>query len=284
MDRSQRRPIEAGESAGPPVSKWASKAPVWAGAAIVLLVLGAGAFAPLLAPNDPLAVEMGARLADPSWRYPLGTDHLGRCVLSRLLYGTRLSLFHALLVLAAVFAVSIPVGLLAGYAGGRTDRFIMRIIDVLLAFPSLILSLAVAAMLGPGALHLLLAFAVVWWAGYARIIRGLVLQLKQRDYITAARAAGSSQGRIVFDHILRNAARPIGVLASMELGTILLSLAGLSFLGLGAQPPTPEWGVMLGDSRPYMQTVPELMLYPGLAIALSVLGFNLLAEGLRRPD
>ncbi|QDH20211.1 nickel transporter permease [Saccharibacillus brassicae] len=284
MDRSQRRPIEAGESAGPPASKWASKAPVWAGAAIVLLVLGAGAFAPLLAPNDPLAVEMGARLADPSWRYPLGTDHLGRCVLSRLLYGTRLSLFHALLVLAAVFAVSIPVGLLAGYAGGRTDRFIMRIIDVLLAFPSLILSLAVAAMLGPGALHLLLAFAAVWWAGYARIIRGLVLQLKQRDYITAARAAGSSQGRIVFDHILRNAARPIGVLASMELGTILLSLAGLSFLGLGAQPPTPEWGVMLGDSRPYMQTVPELMLYPGLAIALSVLGFNLLAEGLRRPD
>lgn len=284
MDRSQRRPIEAGESAGPPVSKWASKAPVWAGAAIVLLVLGAGAFAPLLAPNDPLAVEMGARLADPSWRYPLGTDHLGRCVLSRLLYGTRLSLFHALLVLAAVFAVSIPVGLLAGYAGGHTDRFIMRIIDVLLAFPSLILSLAVAAMLGPGALHLLLAFAAVWWAGYARIIRGLVLQLKQRDYITAARAAGSSQGRIVFDHILRNAARPIGVLASMELGTILLSLAGLSFLGLGAQPPTPEWGVMLGDSRPYMQTVPELMLYPGLAIALSVLGFNLLAEGLRRPD
>ncbi len=284
MDRSQRRPIEAGESAGPPVSKWASKAPVWAGAAIVLLVLGAGAFAPLLAPNDPLAVEMGARLADPSWRYPLGTDHLGRCVLSRLLYGTRLSLFHALLVLAAVFAVSIPVGLLAGYAGGRTDRFIMRIIDVLLAFPSLILSLAVAAMLGPGALHLLLAFAAVWWAGYARIIRGLVLQLKQRDYITAARAAGSSQGRIVFDHILRNAARPIGVLASMELGTILLSLAGLSFLGLGAQPPTPEWGIMLGDSRPYMQTVPELMLYPGLAIALSVLGFNLLAEGLRRPD
>ncbi|CAM3534303.1 nickel transporter permease [Saccharibacillus brassicae] len=250
----------------------------------MLLVLGAGAFAPLLAPNDPLAVEMGARLADPSWRYPLGTDHLGRCVLSRLLYGTRLSLFHALIVLAAVFAISIPVGLLAGYAGGRTDRFIMRIIDVLLAFPSLILSLAVAALLGPGALHLLLAFAAVWWAGYARIIRGLVLQLKQRDYITAARAAGSSPGRIVFDHILRNAARPIGVLASMELGTILLSLAGLSFLGLGAQPPTPEWGIMLSDSRPYMQTVPELMLYPGLAIALSVLGFNLLAEGLRRPD
>lgn len=284
MDRSQGRPIEAGESAGSPASKWASKAPAWAGAAIVLLVLGAGAFAPLLAPNDPLAVEMGARLDDPSWRYPLGTDHLGRCVLSRLLYGTRLSLFHALIVLAAVFAVSIPVGLLAGYAGGRTDRFIMRIIDVLLAFPSLILSLAVAAMLGPGALHLLLAFAAVWWAGYARIIRGLVLQLKQRDYITAARAAGSSQGRIVFDHILRNAARPIGVLASMELGTILLSLAGLSFLGLGAQPPTPEWGIMLSDSRPYMQTVPELMLYPGLAIALSVLGFNLLAEGLRRAD
>ncbi|MDO3410331.1 ABC transporter permease subunit [Saccharibacillus sp. CPCC 101409] len=255
----------------------------WIGAVLVLGVLAAGVFAPLLAPSDPLDVHMAHRLAGPSAEYPLGTDHLGRCVLSRLLYGTRLSLFDALAVLAAVFAVSVPVGLLAGYAGGRTDRIIMTVIDVLLAFPGLILALAVAAMLGPGALHLLLAFAAVWWAGYARLIRGMVLQLKENDYVLAARASGSSHLRIAFDHILRGAARPILVLASMETGTILLSLAGLSFLGLGAQPPVPEWGVMLSDSRPYIQTEPNLMLFPGLAIAVSVLGFNLLAEGLREP-
>lgn len=251
---------------------------------MVLIVVAVGAFAPLLAPADPLELHMAHRLAAPSAEYPLGTDPLGRCVLSRLIYGTRLSLFYALTVLAVVFAVSVPVGLLAGYAGGRTDRFIMRIIDVLLAFPSLILALAVAAMLGPGAMHLLLAFASVWWTGYARLIRGMVLQLKENDYVLAARASGSSHLRIAFDHILRGAARPILVLASMEVGTIMLALAGLSFLGLGAQPPAPEWGVMLSDSRPYIQTAPELMLLPGLAIMFCVLGFNLLAEGLRGPE
>ncbi|WP_256972685.1 nickel transporter permease [Saccharibacillus sp. O23] len=240
--------------------------------------------APLLAPSDPLEIHMAHRLAAPSVEYPLGTDHLGRCVLSRLIYGTRLSLFYSLTVLAVVLAISIPIGLLAGYVGGRTDRIIMRIIDVLLAFPSLILALAVAAVLGPGELHLLLAFAAVWWTGYARVIRGMVLQLKEKDYVMAARASGSSHLRIAFDHVLRGAVRPILVLASLEVGTIMLALAGLSFLGLGAQPPAPEWGVMLSDSRAYIQTAPRLMLYPGLAIAGCVLGFNLLAEGLRRPD
>ncbi|MEJ8303274.1 nickel transporter permease [Saccharibacillus sacchari] len=255
--------------------------PAYLGGFIVLGVLSVGLLAPLIAPSNPLDVHMTHRLAGPSMDYPLGTDHLGRCVLSRLIYGTRQSLFCALAVLVTVLAISVPVGVLSGYVGGTIDRFVMRIVDILLAFPSLILALAIAAMLGPGQAHLLLAFASVWWAGYARLIRGMVLQLKANDYVLAARASGSSHLRIAFDHVLRGAARPILVLASMEVGTIMLALAGLSFLGLGSQPPAPEWGVMLSDSRPYIQTVPNLMIFPGLAIALCVLGFNLLAEGLR---
>ncbi|MFC3745594.1 nickel transporter permease [Paenibacillus sp. GCM10012306] len=254
------------------------------GGSIVLIFIVIGIFAPYLAPADPLQIHMDHRLSLPSWQHPLGTDHLGRCVLSRLIYGTRTSLYYALLVLGVVFAISIPVGLIVGYVGGKLDQLIMRIIDVLLAFPSLILALAVTGMLGPGPVNLLIAFAAVWWTGYARIIRSMVLQIKERDFIMAARAAGSSHLQIMVRHILSNAARPILVLASMEVGTIILSLAGMSFLGLGAQPPTPEWGVMLNDSRTYIQTAPRLMLFPGLVILLVVLGFNLLGEGLRKTN
>lgn len=257
---------------------------VWTGGGLVLVFILIALLAPYLALSDPLQIHMDHRLRLPSWQYPLGTDHLGRSELSRLIYGTRTSLLYALIVLAAVFSISIPVGLVSGYAGGRVDQIIMRIIDVLLAFPSLILALAVTGMLGPGPVNLLIAFSAVWWTGHARIIRGLVLQIKSQDYILAAKASGSSHLSIMLKHILRNAARPILVLASMEVGTIILSLAGLSFLGLGVQPPTPEWGVMLNDSRAYIQTEPRLMLFPGLMILLVVVGFNLLGEGLKRDD
>ncbi|MFS0728128.1 nickel transporter permease [Paenibacillus sp. 1P07SE] len=253
----------------------------WIGGTIVALYLLIALLAPWLAPSDPYQIQMGNKLSLPSWQYPLGTDHLGRCVLSRLIYGSRTSLAYSLSILAAVFAISIPVGALAGYAGGRVDQAIMRLIDILLAFPSLILPLAITAMLGPSMQNLLLSFAAVWWAGYARVIRGLVLQIKARDYVLAAQASGTTHLQIVLRHILRNAARPILVLASMEFGTILLAVAGFSFLGLGAQPPMPEWGVMLNDSRPYIQTEPRLLLYPGLAILAAVIGFNLLGEGLQ---
>ncbi|MBT2288488.1 ABC transporter permease subunit [Paenibacillus albidus] len=255
-----------------------------AGAVIVFLFICIGIFASWIAPSDPLEIHMEQKLSLPSWDYPLGTDHLGRCVFSRLVYGTRTSLYYSLMVLIVVFSISIPVGLLAGYAGGKIDHLIMRVIDILLAFPSLILSLAVTAMLGPSMKNLLISFAVVWWTGYARVIRSMVLQIRGSDYIMAARAAGTSHLHILLRHILLNAARPILVLASMEVGTIILSIAGLSFLGLGAQPPTPEWGIMLNDSRPYIQTEPRLLLFPGLAIMLAVLGFNLLGEGLRRSE
>ncbi|WP_018750771.1 nickel transporter permease [Paenibacillus sanguinis] len=254
------------------------------GAAIVLLFLLVGLLAPWIAPSDPLQIHMEHKLSLPSLEYPLGTDHLGRCVLSRLIYGTRTSLFYSLAALAGVFSISVPIGLLAGYAGGKIDHLIMRIIDILLAFPSLILSLAITAVLGPSIKNLLIAFVAVWWTGYARVIRGMVLQIKESDFIMAARAAGTSHFKIVVRHILLNTSRPILVLTSLEIGTILLSLAGLSFLGLGAQPPTPEWGVMLNDSRPYIQTAPRLMLFPGLTIMLAVLGFNLLGEGLKPAD
>lgn len=254
------------------------------GGVIVIFFILIGIFAPYIAPSDPVQIDMGNKLSLPSWAYPLGTDHLGRCVLSRLIYGTRTSLYYSLIVLVIVFAISVPVGILAGYIGGKVDHIIMRLIDVLLAFPSLILSLAITGMLGPSLFNLLIAFAAVWWTGYARIIRSMVLQIRESDYIVAAKAAGSSHLQILLRHILFNAAQPIIVLASMEVGSIILSISGLSFLGLGAQPPIPEWGVMLNDSRPYIQTEPRLMLYPGLVIMLVVLGFNLLGEGLRKSS
>ncbi|RED63268.1 nickel transporter permease [Cohnella lupini] len=257
---------------------------LWTGGSLVALAVCVGIFAPYLTPSDPLLINLDIRLSPPSLHYPLGTDQMGRCVLSRLIMGTRTSLFYSMLALGAALSISVPLGLLAGFAGGRTDRFIMRTIDMLLAFPSLILSIAITGLLGPSLANLLLAFVLVWWAGYARIVRGIVMQIKEKDFIMAARSSGGSPTQIVLRHILPNAARPMLVLASLEIGTIMLSISGLSFLGLGSQPPTPEWGVMLNDSRPYMQTIPRLMLYPGLAIMTVTIGFNLLGEGLRKRD
>lgn len=261
--------------------RWFKYNGAYLGAGIILFFIGIGVFAPYLAPHDPLQIHMEYKLSSPSWQYPLGTDHLGRCVLSRLIYGTRTSLYYSFTVLIAVFAISIPVGVMAGYIGGVLDQLIMRIIDILLAFPSLILSLAIAAMLGPSMQNLLIAFAAVWWTTYARVIRSMVLQIRESGYIMAARASGATHLQIVQRHIFLNIVRPVLVLASMETGKIMLAIAGLSFLGLGAEPPTPEWGMMLNDSRPFIQTEPRLMLFPGLVILLAVLGFNLLGEGLR---
>lgn len=255
----------------------------WSGGLIVAAVLLTGLFAQWLAPGDPLHIEMSNKLSPPSWTYPLGTDHLGRCVLSRLIYGVQTTVYYALIVMVLVLGISIPLGLLSGYAGGVIDRLIMRVTDMLLAFPSLILSLAIAAMLGPGLDHLLLSFAAVWWTGYVRVVRNMVLQLKESDFVRAAESLGTSHLQIVVRHIFGNMLRPLAVFASLELGTIMLAIASLSFLGLGAQPPTAEWGMMLNDARPYMQTEPHLLLYPGLAIMLTVMGFNLLGEGLNKP-
>ncbi len=251
------------------------------GLVIILAVVAVAVFAPYLAPNDPVKVDLAQRLAPPGAPYPLGTDHLGRCLLSRLIYGTRVSLATAALALTAIMLISIPLGTLAGYCGGRVDNAIMRIVDVLLAFPGLILALVIAGTLGPGLLNVMLALSAVWWVGYARVIRGMVLSVKEKEFVLAARACGTREMGIITRHILPNVLSPVIVLATLDMGKLILAISGLSFLGLGAQPPTPEWGAMLNDGRPYMQVAPQLMVYPGLCIMTVVLAFNLLGDGLR---
>jgi peptide/nickel transport system permease protein len=251
------------------------------GLGIVLAVLAGALAAPLLAPHDPTAVSLEHRLLGASGQFPLGTDHLGRDELSRLLYGARTTLGAALVVLAVVMGIAIAVGTVSGYFGGWLDSLLMGLVDLLLAFPGLVLAVAIAGTLGPGLLNLLVAMAAVWWAGYARLIRGMVLAARQREYVEAARAAGASHRRIMALHIWPNILGPVVVLVTLDLGWIVLGISGLSFLGLGAQPPTPEWGAMLNDARPFLQTAPRLLLAPGAAIALVVLGFNLLGDGLR---
>ena len=251
------------------------------GLAIVVVAVTGAIAAPVLAPHDPTDIRLEERLLPPGLDFPLGTDHLGRDELSRLLYGARTTLRTAGVVLAVVFAIAFTVGTLSGYYGGWLDTFLMGLVDLLLAFPGLILAIAIAGTLGPSLMNVMIAMAAVWWAGYARLVRGMVLSVRQREFIEAARAIGASGRRIMVFHIWRNILGPIVVLATLDLGGIILGIAGLSFLGLGAQPPTPEWGAMLNDARPFLQSAPQMMVYPGLAIFLVVLGFNLLGDGLR---
>ncbi|KEO82855.1 nickel transporter permease [Tumebacillus flagellatus] len=251
------------------------------GGIILSLVLLAALFAPWLAPHDPTAIDLSLKLQGPSWDYPLGTDHLGRCVLSRLLYGAQVSVGVAVLVMGVTMLLSLAIGLLAGYAGGWIDAVLMRICDVLLAFPSLVLALVLAGLLGQGLFNMILALILVQWVGYARIIRGLVMEARQRLYVQYARVAGTSPLRIMTSHLLPGLLPQVMVLASLDLGSVILSMAGLSFLGLGAQPPTAEWGGMISDSKAYLLGHPLLMAAPGFMIVLVVMAFNLLGDALQ---
>ena len=251
------------------------------GLAIVFVAVTGAIAAPLLGLPDPTAFDLEERLLSPRLEFPLGTDHLGRDELSRLIYGGRTTLRTAAVVLAVVFAIALTVGTLSGYYGGWLDTFLMSVVDLVLAFPGLILAVAIAGTLGPSLMNVLIAMSVVWWAGYARLLRGMVLSVRSREYVEAARAVGASDRRIMVFHIWRNILGPVVVLATLDMGWIMLGISGLSFLGLGAQPPTPEWGAMLNDGRPFIQIAPQMILYPGAAIVLVVLGFNLLGDGLR---
>ncbi|MDA0734940.1 MAG: ABC transporter permease subunit [Chloroflexi bacterium] len=251
------------------------------GLIIVVIALLSALLAPVLPLDDPTQLNLQHRLLSPSVQYPLGTDHLGRDELSRILYGARTTLGLSGIALVLIMGIALVVGSLSGYYGGWLDTFLMALVDLLLAFPALILGIAVAGILGPSLINVLIAVSVVWWAGHARVIRGMVLSARQREYVEAARAIGASDVRIVVYHIARNILGPFVVLATLDMGWIILGIAGLNFLGLGAQPPTPEWGAMLNDSRSYLQTAPRLLLIPGTAIFLLVLGFNLLGDGLR---
>ncbi len=251
------------------------------GLVIIVLLVALALAAPLLAPHDPAAQHLHARLAAPNLTFPLGTDNLGRCLLSRLLYGARVSLAAATAAALLALLIGVSVGAIAGYAGGWADVVIMRFVDLLLAFPLLVLALAITGFIGVGMGSVLVGVVSVWWASYARIVRGLMLSLRERPFVEAARAMGAAPARIIIRHLLPNVLPPVIVLATLEMGGLLLVISGLNFLGLGVQPPTPEWGAMLNDGRPFLRSAPQLMIYPGLAISLAVMACNLLGDGLR---
>lgn len=251
------------------------------GMTLVTLLVLAAVLAPLLAPHDPAAVDAVDRLAGSTWEHPLGTDELGRDMLSRLLYGARWSLGIAGLATLVVMAVGVAIGVVAGFYGGVVDTVIMRVVDVLLALPNLVLYLAIVGTLGPGVENVFLALVAISWASYARVVRGLVLSVRERAFVRASLSLGAGDGRLMVRHVIPNVVSPVIVLASLQAGGMILALAALGFFGLGAQPPTPEWGTMINQSRLFLQSAPTLMIYPGLAISLAVLGLNLLGDGIR---
>lgn len=237
-------------------------------------------FAPWIAPNDPIAVNLAYKLHSPSWQFPLGTDHLGRCILSRILYGTRISLGFAMLIFISSLAIGLLVGTFSGYKGGPVDHVLMRFCDGIMAFPNLILILGLVGIFGPGLPQVILALMLVQWVYYARMFRGMVLSLKEQNFIAAAKISGSSQWKIIKNHIVPNVLPPLVVMGTLEMGWAIMDISAMSFLGLGVQPPTPEWGAMIHEGKSYIRTNPELMLYPGLMIMLAIGTFNLLGEAL----
>lgn len=251
------------------------------GLAIAIIFILIAIFAPLIAPNDPTLVDVTVKLQNPSLKYPFGTDQLGRCVFSRIVFGSRYSLFYSFTVLTITLIIGLPIGMVSGYVGGKWDTAIMRVIDIFLAMPSFIIVLAIAGSFGTSGKNLILAMSMSYWANYARVSRALTLKIKGESYFQALKAGGLSHTRIIFKHVLRNIMPSIIALATVEIGSIILAIAGFSFIGLGVKPPTPEWGIMLSESRPFIQTFPQLMMYPGLTIMLIVFGVNILGEGVQ---
>ena len=249
--------------------------------ALIAVLAACALLAPVLAPYDPLALDLAVRLKPPSPEHWLGTDSLGRDIASRILYGARISLVIGVVVVGSAGVFGTFVGLIAGYAGGLVDEALMRLTEVFLAFPALILAMAIAGALGPSLTNAIIAIAAVTWAVYARLTRGQILSLRRREFVEAARAMGASRMRIILRHLLPNALAPLMVQASFDMGSSIIAAAGLSFIGFGAQPPTPEWGVMISEGRNFINTQPWLSLFPGLAILLAVGSFNLLGDGLR---
>ncbi len=252
-----------------------------AGAAILLLFVLLAAAAPLIARHDPITLYPGATLQPPSWRFWLGTDELGRDILSRIIFGARVSLQVGLITVGIALGIGTLLGLLAGYYGGWPDMVVMSVMDVLLAFPQILLALAVLAALGPSLEHAMIAVGVSAIPVYARTVRGSTLSVRTHEYIDAARAVGASDAHILGKHILPNVLAPVVVLATAGVGISILIASGLSYLGLGAQPPTPEWGAMLSEARDYLRRAWWMATFPGLAIMLVVLASNLLGDWLR---
>ncbi|HJH30548.1 MAG TPA: ABC transporter permease [Methanosarcinaceae archaeon] len=257
--------------------------PATVGAIIIMLLCFIAVFAPQLSPNNPTTACLEDRLISPLTvpEYPLGTDHLGRCVLSRLLYGARISLIVGIIVVGISAMIGIALGVISGYYGGVIDAVIMRFVDATLSFPSIFLAVTIAGLLGRGLPSVIIALIVVDWTAYARISRGSVLSLKETEFVESARSLGASDCYIMTRHILPNIIGPVIVIGTLGMAYVILSAAALSFLGFGPQPPTPEWGAMLNAGRMYMRTEPYLTIIPGIAIMVMVLAFNLLGDGLR---
>jgi peptide/nickel transport system permease protein len=257
---------------------------ITAGGAVALLIVLVALVAPLLAPfpgDAGSATNPVAALQAPSLHHLFGTDQVGRDVFSRVLYGARVSPLIAVFVLVIACVVGVPLGVLAGYFGGVADEAIMRVTDIFLAFPSLLLSLAFAAVLPPSLTSLTIAIAITWWPWYARLIRGQAASVAGRPYVESCRALGIPTWRILLRHVLPNSVTPLIVQVSLDFGGVILTASALSFLGLGAQDPTPDWGLMVAEGENYFTTQWWLVTYPGLAIMLTALAFNLLGDGLR---
>ncbi len=253
-----------------------------AAAALLLVIVLTAIFAEVLAPYDPLATQPEIRLAAPSWEHPFGTDDIGRDGLSRVIHGSRISLWVGLLAVGIGTAAGMIIGLLCGYCEGRVDLIFQRVMDAIQAIPGLVLALAIVSVLRPNTTNAMLAIAMVIIPGNSRIVRGAVMSAKQNRYVEAAQAIGCRHPRIILGHILPNVTAPILVIASIWLGNAILIEASLSFLGVGTQPPTPSWGLMLSSTgRAFMEQAPWLAIFPGLAISLAVLGFNLFGDTLR---
>ncbi|MCK4789753.1 MAG: ABC transporter permease [Desulfobacteraceae bacterium] len=254
------------------------------GLGVIILLIATAFLAPYLAPYPDQGrglSNLKERLVSPNLKHPLGTDNLGRDILSRIIFGARISLKAAIAVVLIVIAIGVPLGLIAGYFGGKVDEIIMRFADMILAFPSLLLAIAIVASMGPNLLNALIAVSISWWPWYTRLVRSQVVSLKEMQFVESARAIGASNLRIMFRHILPNCLSPIIVQATLDMGYIILFLSSLGFLGLGTQPPAADWGVMVSDGREFFLKQWWISTFSGAAIFVTVFAFNLLGDGAR---
>ena len=259
----------------------ASRSWLYAGTAILLLLTAAALFAPVVAPYDPLGQNLDQDLIPRSSEHWLGTDKLGRDILSRIIYGGRISLLVGITTVALSLAIGIVIGSLSGYFGGWIDQMLMRLVDILMAFPGILLAIAFTAVLGPGLDHVILALCLIGWTSYARLVRGEILSLRERDFIQAARSLGCRPKRIILRHLLPNLLPPLLIQSTFGLAAAIVAEGSLSFLGLGVEPPTPSWGAMLNDGRQFLLVAPHLTTYPGLALMITVLALNLVGDALQ---
>ncbi|WP_369436017.1 ABC transporter permease subunit [Lysinibacillus fusiformis] len=249
---------------------------------VIILIGMLGVFAPWVMPNDPYVVEVSKKFLAPSWAYPLGTDHLGRCTFSRILLGIRYSVGSAVFIQIVATILAIFVGAIVVFTGGLIDFFFIRICDILLAFPTLVLAFGLLGILGPSLKNVLVALIFTQGIYYARILRGLFMSIKQKEFIQAAKVSGTSGFQLISRHFIPNTMAPMLTIVSLDLGKVILEIAGFSFIGLGVQAPTPEWGMMISEGKQYIRLHPELMLYPGIAVVIVVLLVNVLTNSVKK--